>query len=62
MAEFIISSKWYSEADGFLVVFDVSSIESFKNLSTWLVEMANTEALSKPTLIIGTKSETWNII
>ena len=48
--------KYYQNADGALLLFDVSSKESFKNINVWMEDLnKNTRSLSKTIYLVGNK-------
>jgi Ras-related protein Rab-1A len=52
-----ITSAYYRNADGLVVVYDITDNKSFDNISIWLSEVRKYMENSKPIIIIGNKSD-----
>ncbi len=52
-----ITSAYYRNADGLVVVYDITDKKSFDNISLWLGEVRKYMENSKPIIIIGNKSD-----
>lgn len=52
-----LGSAFYRGADGCMVVFDVTSQESFKHVSSWLQEFKLQAGENKVALLVGNKSD-----
>ncbi len=50
-----ITANFYRNADGVILVFDVSEEESFENLSRWLDSLMENNAIDLPKIIIANK-------
>ncbi len=51
-----IRKNYYSGTGGFLLVFDLGNLESFKHLETWLAEIREV-CPQKPFILVGNKSD-----
>jgi Ras-related protein Rab-1A len=52
-----ITSAYYRGADGIIVVFDVSSQESFNHVNDWIIEVNRYTPDDSCRLLIGNKSD-----
>ena len=52
-----ITSAYYHGADGILLVYDVTSGESFRHVSDWLLEVNRYAAPETAKLLVGNKSD-----
>jgi Ras-related protein Rab-1A len=52
-----ISSAYYRGADAFLVCFDLTNEESFKNVETWLNQIKRHASKDTISFLIGTKAD-----
>ena len=51
-------SKWYYNADGAVIVFDISKPDTFRHTPFWLDEMINYNGKGKvPIVLVGNKSD-----
>jgi Ras-related protein Rab-1A len=55
-----ITSSYYRGAHGFIIVFDLTSIESWNNISYWLAQIKRNCLNKISILIIGTKNDLIN--
>ncbi|CAF3805480.1 unnamed protein product [Rotaria sp. Silwood1] len=52
-----ILSSFYRNADGVIICFDITNLESFRNLSNWLENVKTLCSEQTPVFLIGTKSD-----
>lgn len=57
-----LASNYYKKADGVVLVYDISSIDSFNNLEYWLESIHSFCKRDIPTIIIGNKLDLGNNI
>ena len=55
-----ITNSFYRGADGIIIVFDVTSYESFHNVRKWLEEVNKRESETPYKLILGNKCDQGN--
>lgn len=52
-----ISSSYYRGANGIIIVFDVTDIESFKSINKWVLEISKQCPNTKNIIIVGNKCD-----
>lgn len=52
-----ITSAYYRGADGIIMVYDVTSLESFKHVNDWLLEVNRYAAETTVKLLVGNKCD-----
>jgi Ras-related protein Rab-1A len=52
-----ITSAYYRGADGIIIVYDVSSEESFNHINDWLIEVNRYASESCCKLLVGNKTD-----
>ena len=57
-----VRSKFYSKADGALLVFDLTNRKTFENLNTWITEATNGVGSGIPMYLLGNKMDLTDLI
>jgi len=52
-----ITSSYYREAEGVILVFDLTNLESFNNVKRWLTDVEKYSADSAHKILVGNKSD-----
>jgi Ras-related protein Rab-1A len=52
-----ITSAYYRGADGIILVYDVTSMESFNHVNDWLIEVNRYTAETTCKILVGNKSD-----
>ncbi|XP_033736393.1 ras-related protein Rab-1A-like [Pecten maximus] len=52
-----ITSSFYRGAHGIMLVYDVTDMESFRNLETWIQEVDKYSTYDSPMILVGNKSD-----
>ena len=52
-----LSTNYIKKANGILLVYDVSEIKSFNNISNWMEEIENEVGNKIPIILVGNKSD-----
>ena len=55
-----ITKNYFQSSDGFIVAYDITSRNSFVNVSTWLKEITNNAPEDTKKILIGTKCDLTN--
>jgi Ras-related protein Rab-1A len=55
-----IISSYYRGAQGIMVVYDITDIESFQNLNSWLIEIEKNASKSVHKILVGNKCDLVN--
>jgi Ras-related protein Rab-1A len=56
-----VTSSYYRGADGIIIIFDKTNIQSFYNIEKWISEIKNYSKENVKILIVGNKSDLENI-
>lgn len=52
-----VRGKFYSKAEGALLVFDLTNADSFSNLEGWIKEVENASGVIIPMFVLGNKND-----
>lgn len=52
-----ITSTYYRGTNGIIVVYDVTSAQSFQNVKKWLLEISDNDCNSVPKVLVGNKTD-----
>jgi len=52
-----IRSMYYQGASGYILVFDLTNLDSFKNLVSWIYEIQNYRRQDTPIILVGNKRD-----
>ena len=55
-----IISSYYRGAQGIMLVYDITDLESFQNLNTWLIEIEKNASKNVYKILVGNKSDMEN--
>ena len=50
-----LTYQFYRQADGIIITFDLTSVESFKNTRTWIQSIHKIKSATLPKILVGNK-------